>query len=111
DAAAPYSYSWINVPVGTYTLTAVATDNNGATATSSAVHVTVTPAPGRMNWALASNGGLALASSTYSGNYPAAGAINGDRKGLKWGAGGGWNDGTPNTSPDWIEVDFNGLKT
>ena len=40
-----------------------------------------------------------------------SGAINGDRKGLHWGAGGGWNDGTPNASPDWIEVAFNGPKT
>jgi len=44
-------------------------------------------------------------------NYPASGAINGDRRGLSWGAGGGWNDGTANTVPDWIEVDFNGSKT
>jgi hypothetical protein len=68
------------------------------------------PNPNRSNVALASNGGLATASSTYTANYPPAGAINGDRKGMNWGAGGGWNDGTPNASPDWIEVDFNGSK-
>jgi LysM repeat protein len=45
-----------------------------------------------------------------SANYPAAAVINGDRKGLNWRAGGGWNDGTPNATPDWIEVDFPGQK-
>ena len=30
---------------------------------------------------------------------------------MGWGEGGGWNDGTPNASPDWIEVDFTGMKT
>jgi subtilisin family serine protease len=109
DATSPYSVTWTNVPVGTYTLTAVATDNSGATTTSAAVHVTVNPMPGRMNFARAVNGGVVTASSTYSGNYPASGTINGDRKGLSWGAGGGWNDGTPNAAPDWVEVSFNGL--
>jgi len=68
------------------------------------------PDPNRKNVALAANGGTATASSTYTASYPPAGAINGDRKGLNWGAGGGWNDGTPNASPDWIEVDFSGAK-
>ncbi len=36
-----YSYSWTNVPAGTYTITAKATDNNGATTTSAGVKVTV----------------------------------------------------------------------
>jgi chitinase len=40
--ASPYSYSWSNVPGGTYSLTAKATDNGGATTTSAAVTVTVT---------------------------------------------------------------------
>src|SRR5262249_18730548 len=52
----------------------------------------------------------ASASSTYNANYPPAAAINGDRKGVGWGAGGGWCDGTSNTWPDWLEVDFSGLK-
>lgn len=30
--SAPYTYSWTNVPAGTYSITAKATDNNGATA-------------------------------------------------------------------------------
>jgi hypothetical protein len=64
-----------------------------------------------VNVALAANGGTATASSTASGGYAPSGAINGDRQGLNWGAGGGWNDATPSTFPDWLEVDFNGTKT
>ena len=111
DITSPYSASWANVPAGAYALTAVATDNQGAVTTSAAVHVTVSQPVGRMNMALAANGGVATASSTLNGNYPAAGAINGDRRGIGWGAGGGWNDGTLNASPDWIEVAFNGPRT
>ena len=111
DTTSPYSIAWTNVTAGTYTLTAVATDNQGSTATSAAVHITVTAVTGRMNMALATNGGTALASSTYTSNYPASGTINGDRKGLNWGAGGAWCDGTSNSWPDWLEVDFDGLKS
>jgi hypothetical protein len=64
-----------------------------------------------INWALASNGGTASASSTYDANYPASSTINGDRKGLNFKAGGGWNDATSGAWPDWIQVDFNGTKT
>ena len=39
--ASPYSATWNNVGVGTYSLTAVATDNAGKTTTSTAVSVTV----------------------------------------------------------------------
>jgi hypothetical protein len=42
DATSPYSFSWSNVPGGTYTITAKATDNSGAVTTSSAVIITVT---------------------------------------------------------------------
>lgn len=43
DAAAPYSFTWTNVPAGTYTLTAKATDNANAVTTSTAVTVVVNP--------------------------------------------------------------------
>jgi len=43
DTSAPYSYTWRNVPPGSYVLTARATDNAGAVTTSSAVGITVRP--------------------------------------------------------------------
>ena len=46
DTTAPYSFSWTNVPAGTYSLTAKAYDTAGASATSAAVSVTVS-APDR----------------------------------------------------------------
>ena len=36
---------------------------------------------------------------------------NGINYAVPWGAGGGWNDGTPNSWPDWLEVDFSGAQT
>ncbi|CAM3675082.1 PA14 domain-containing protein [Pontibacter korlensis] len=41
DTSAPFSYTWNNVAVGTYSLTAKAYDNAGASKTSSAVSVNV----------------------------------------------------------------------
>jgi len=40
----PYTATWSNVPVGTYSVTAKATDNNGAVGTSAAATVTVASA-------------------------------------------------------------------
>jgi subtilisin family serine protease len=109
DTSAPFTLTW-SAPFGSHSLTAVATDNQGATATSTPIAIVVAPIPGRINVARASNGGIATASSTLSANYPASSAIDGDRKGLNWGSGGGWNDGTRNASPDWIEIAFSGEK-
>jgi serine protease len=39
--SSPYSFSWSNIPAGSYTLTAVATDNFGARATSDPVTINV----------------------------------------------------------------------
>ena len=39
--AAPYSYTWSNIPVGSYTFTAVATDTSNISTTSSPVSVSV----------------------------------------------------------------------
>jgi subtilisin family serine protease len=111
DMSLPYTFDWIGVGAGTYALTAVATDNLGATSNvSNTATVTVNPPAGRANVALAANGGTALASSIFGAGWGPSGTINGDRKGLSWEAGGGWNDGTPNTYPDWLEVDFTGAK-
>ncbi|MBC7450521.1 MAG: discoidin domain-containing protein, partial [Cytophagales bacterium] len=45
DLTSPYSFEWLNVSTGTYTLTAKATDNLGGTATSTAASITVDQAP------------------------------------------------------------------
>ncbi len=72
----------------------------------------IAPAPTRTNVALATNGGVATASSVYNATtYPIASVNNGDRKGVKWGGGGGWNDATGNLYPDWVQITFNGQKT
>lgn len=62
--------------------------------------------PGRVNLALASNGALITASSTYAAGFPATAANDGNRRGNNWGAGGGWNDATSGGWPDWLQVDF-----
>ncbi len=39
--SAPYSFTWVNPPLGSYTVTAVATDNAGMATTSTTVSITV----------------------------------------------------------------------
>ena len=41
DTTSPYSFSWLNVAAGTYSLKAIAYDNSGATATSAISTITV----------------------------------------------------------------------
>ena len=43
--------------------------------------------------------------------FPASSVINGDRKGVSWGNGGGWQDGTDGSWPDWLEIQFAGMRT
>ncbi len=103
----PYSFVWPNAGRGNHVLTAKATDTAGAATTSSAINITVS-ANERTNVALSSNGGVATASSAYTGNG-ANFANNGERKGA---ANSYWNDAAPaNTFPDWLQVDFNGSQT
>src|SRR6266702_931257 len=66
---------------------------------------------GSTNVALASNGGIASASSTYSSGYPASAINNNERAGTNPGNGGYWNDATPNGFPDWVQINFNSAKT
>ena len=63
------------------------------------------------NWALASNGATASASSVYNAGYPASSVIDNKRSGAGWGNGGGWNDLTTAAFPDWIQINFAGTKT
>jgi hypothetical protein len=82
-------------------------------AVGSAVNLTVStgPATGRVNVAAAANGGTALASSFLGAGYAPAGALDGNRRGEPWGGGTGWQDGTPNAGPDWLEIHFAGAQT
>ena len=66
---------------------------------------------GSINVALAANGGVVTASSTFSAAYPVAAVNDGDRTGAGWGAGGGWNDATANRFPDTLQISFNGSRT
>ena len=68
------------------------------------------PATGTVNFAALANGGVASASSAYAG-YPASAVNNGDRRGVGWGSGGGWNDATGSSWPDVVQVDFSGVKS
>lgn len=68
-------------------------------------------AAGAVNHALRTNGGVALASSTFSGGYPALAAIDGERSGANWGNGGGWSDASAGSGPDSLQVNFSGVKT
>jgi Tfp pilus tip-associated adhesin PilY1 len=71
-----------------------------------------TAGSGLLNVALASNGGVAQASSYYNSSYGPGAVINGDRAGVGWGSGGGWNSACcGNTFPDWLQINFNGQKS
>jgi hypothetical protein len=85
--------------------TAGTTDANGGTWWN------FTTASARINVAAAAQGGVATASSFYNANYAPGGANDGDRAGVNWGAGGGWNDATLNVFGDWLEVDFAAQQT
>ncbi|MBX3297465.1 MAG: discoidin domain-containing protein [Acidobacteria bacterium] len=65
----------------------------------------------RKNFALARNGAIPTASSEHSTAFSRWAAINGDRTGGSWGNAGGWNDGTLNSYPDWLQVEFAETKT
>ena len=63
------------------------------------------------NYALASNGATASASSVYNAGYPASSVIDNKRSGAGWGNGAGWNDLTTAVFPDWIQINFSGQKS
>jgi len=86
-------------------------DTGNSASASAALTQVVSASGGSVNVALASNGAVVTASSSYSPGYAASGVIDGRRSGSGWGSGGGWNDGTSRTFPDWVEIRFNGPKT
>jgi PKD repeat protein len=99
---------------GNYNATLNVVDTHGGVSENiAAVVISVSPAGALTNYALAVNGGLASASSTYaSRSYPPEAANNGDRTGGGWEAGtGGWNDNTRGIWGDSLEMTFNLPKT
>lgn len=68
-------------------------------------------APGSVNWALASQGSRATASSEDRPAYPAAGVIDGVRDDAGWGSGHGWASAAGQPLPQWLEVDFGQPRT
>ncbi len=86
-------------------------DSGNAPSASTPLSQVVNSAGVSINVALAANSGVASASSTYSASFPVAAINNGDRAGLNWGNGGGWNDATFNVWPDWVQINFSGPQT
>jgi serine protease len=104
--------SWTATPAGTHSIVAsYAGDASNQASTSATLSQVVNAGGGQINVALASNGGVASASSTFSASFPVSSINNGDRAGVGWGSGGGWNDATGNAYPDWVQINFNGQKT
>ncbi len=67
------------------------------------------PAPDEHNWALASGGAKASASSQYEyqdRDWGPAGVIDGIRDDSNWGKGGGWASKKDETLPQWLEIEF-----
>ncbi len=106
DNAAPYELPWNTPSFGVHTLTAVVYDSLGISSTSSPVVIDVQSSVVKTNVALATNGGIASASSSVGAGFPAGAINNGDRTGSVWGSGGGWADGTANVYPDWVRINF-----
>jgi len=91
--------------------TYVGDGSNAASASATLNETIASAAAGSVNVALAANGGVATASSTYGPAFPLASANDGDRSGMTWGSGGGWSDATAGSFPDSLQVQFNGPKT
>jgi hypothetical protein len=97
---------------GNHAISASYSGDAANAASTSAVYAQLVNAPsGSVNVALATNGATVSASSTYSSAYPVSAVIDDNRTGYPWSAGGGWNDGTPGSYPDWVQINFNGTKT
>jgi hypothetical protein len=99
-----------SLSAGTHSIVAAYTGDAGNSGSTSPILSQGVNATGSINVALAGNGGVASASSTFNAGYAPSGAIDNVRSGANWGNGGGWADGTPNSFPDWLQVNFNGAK-
>jgi hypothetical protein len=96
---------------GTHSVVAGYGGDAGNTPSTSAALSQLVNSSSQINVALASNGGVASASSTLSASFPVAPINDNERAGTNWGNGGGWADATPNSFPDWVQITFNGSKT
>ena len=98
---------------GSHVIVAAYSGDSANTSSNSASFTQAVNAPvNGTNVALASNGGVASASSTYTDGYFGTTGVNdGNRTGATWGSDAGWNDATYATFPDWLQVTFNGTKT
>jgi hypothetical protein len=100
--------------VGTHGIVATYSGDASNAGSVSPTFTQVVNAGASINVALATNGGVASASSTYVAagvSFPVAAVNNGDRSGAGWGSGGGWNDATASVFPDWVQINFSGQKT
>jgi hypothetical protein len=68
DTTNPYSFTWSNVPAGSYSLTARATDNGNSVTTSTAVNVTVSTATNQLPT-------VSITSPTGGASYPAPASV------------------------------------
>jgi hypothetical protein len=91
------------LPPGVHVITALIYDGNGATATDTVTVTVANPVPsvGSVNVAAAAAGATASASSFYSSDFSPAFVIDGKRAGPEF-----WNDATPGSYPDILEIDF-----
>jgi hypothetical protein len=64
------------------------------------------PSADEKNWALASNGAKATASSDLGGVYSPMGLIDGIRDDTNWMNGHGWASHPDQPLPQWVEIDF-----
>jgi hypothetical protein len=64
----------------------------------------------RTDYALASRGASAAASSSWGASFPAWTVTDGMRSGANWGNYAGWADGTRGAYPDWIQVNWPSAK-
>jgi uncharacterized protein (TIGR03437 family) len=67
DTSAPYTFAWVNVPKGHYSLTAKATDNLGATKVSSVVSIDVNNSPNSVGHARDRANSLVNEVGSYTG--------------------------------------------
>ena len=83
-------------------------DAANGSSSSAALAQVINAASGATNVALASNGGVASASSVHNANFPASAINNNERAGANLNL---WSDSTQNAYPDWVQINFSGPKT